>query len=103
MYAVIATGGKQYNVEKGSILKVEKLEGNVGDKITLDQVLCVGGEGDIKVGKPTLSGASVICTITEQDRAAKIIVFKKKRRKGYQKKRGHRQSYTSLKVEDIKA
>lgn len=103
MYAVIATGGKQYNVEKGATLKVEKLDGDVGSKITLKEVLCVGGNGDVKVGKPFLAGASVTCTITAQDRDAKVIAFKKKRRKGYQKRRGHRQYFTALKVDDIKA
>lgn len=103
MYAVIATGGKQYNVEKGATLKVEKLDGDVGTKITLKDVLFVGGNGDIKVGKPFLADASVTCTITAQDRDAKVIAFKKKRRKGYQKRRGHRQYFTALKVDEIKA
>lgn len=103
MYAVIATGGKQYNVEKGATLKVEKLEGEVGAKITLNEVLFVGGEGDIKVGKPFLDGASVTCTITAQDRDTKVIAFKKKRRKGYQKRHGHRQYFTALTVDEIKA
>jgi large subunit ribosomal protein L21 len=102
MYAVIATGGKQYSVEKGATLKVEKLSGKVGEKITLKEVLLVGGNGDPKVGKPYLSDASVTCTITAQDRDAKVVVFKKKRRKGYQKKHGHRQYFTALKVEEIK-
>lgn len=102
MYAVVATGGKQYNVEKGAKLKVEKLEGKVGEKITLKDVLLVADNGDLKLGKPTVSGASITCTITTQDRDAKVIAFKKKRRKGYQKKRGHRQYFTALRVEDIK-
>lgn len=103
MYAVIATGGKQYNVEKGATLKVEKLDGDVGTKVTLKDVLFVGGNGDVKVGKPFLTGASVTCTITAQDRDTKVIAFKKKRRKGYQKRRGHRQYFTALKVDEIKA
>lgn len=103
MYAVIASGGKQYNVSKGTTLKLEKLAGEVGDTITLDKVLCVGGEGDLKVGKPYVSGATVTGKITAQDRATKIIVFKKKRRKGYQKKRGHRQSFTAVTINEIKA
>lgn len=101
MYVVIAAGGKQYSVEKGSLFQVEKLEGKVGDKITLKDVLMVGGNGEIKLGKPLVSGASITCTITAQDRAAKVIVFKKKRRKGYQKRHGHRQYFTALKVEEI--
>lgn len=103
MYAVIASGGKQYSVEKGATIKVEKLVGEVGTKITVKDVLCVGGKGDIQVGKPYLSGASVSCTITAQDRADKVVVFKKKRRKGYQKRRGHRQFFTALKIDEIKA
>lgn len=103
MYAIIATGGKQYNVTKGMTLRVEKLDGNVGDTITLAEVLCVGGAGDLKLGKPYLTGASVTCKIAEQDRDAKVIVFKKKRRKGYQKRRGHRQCFTAITVQDIKA
>ncbi len=102
MYAVIATGGKQYSVEKGAVLTVEKLEGKVGDKITIEDVRLVGGNGDVKLGKPTIVGASATCTIMAQDRAAKVMVFKKKRRKGYQKRRGHRQYFTALKVEEIK-
>lgn len=103
MYAVIATGGKQYSVEMGSLLKVEKLDGEVGSKITLSDVLLVANDGDLKMGNPTLAGASVVCTITAQDRAAKVIAFKKKRRKGYQKRRGHRQYFTALKVDEINA
>ncbi len=103
MYAVIETGGKQYSVEMGSLLKVEKLDGEVGTKIVLNEVLLVANDGDIKMGNPILSGASVTCTITAQDRAAKVIAFKKKRRKGYQKRRGHRQYFTALKVDEIKA
>lgn len=103
MYAVVATGGKQYSVEKGAKLKVEKLEGNVGDKITLSEVLLIANEGDVKLGKPNVDGASVLCTITAQDRDAKVTVFKKKRRKGYQKRQGHRQYFTALTVEEIKA
>lgn len=103
MYAVIATGGKQYNVEQGSLLRVEKLDGEVGAKITLSDVLLIANDGDLKMGNPTVSGASVTCTITAQDRDAKVIAFKKKRRKGYQKRRGHRQYFTALKVDEIKA
>lgn len=103
MYAVVATGGKQYSVEKGAKLKVEKLEGSVGDKVTLKDVLMIANEGDVKLGKPNVAGASVVCTITAQERDDKVIVFKKKRRKGYQKRQGHRQYFTALKVDEIKA
>ena len=96
-YAVVKTGGKQYRVEKGSRIRVEKLVGEVGDKIELDQVLMVGGE-TLAIGKPMLKGAAVSAKIVAQDRAAKIIVFKMQRRK-----KGHRQSYTELEVTDIRA
>ncbi|HEC99160.1 MAG TPA: 50S ribosomal protein L21 [Proteobacteria bacterium] len=101
MYAVIKTGGKQYKVSSGDTVRVEKLAGNVGDAVTLSDVLLVAKEGDIKIGQPTVAGAQVTGKIVDQARADKIIVFKKKRRKGYSKKRGHRQPYTALKIEDI--
>jgi large subunit ribosomal protein L21 len=101
MYAVIKTGGKQYKVSSGDTVRVEKLAGNVGDAVTLSDVLLVAKEGDIKIGQPTIAGAQVTGKIIDQARADKIIVFKKKRRKGYSKKRGHRQPYTALKIEDI--
>lgn len=101
MYAVIKTGGKQYKVSSGDTVRVEKLAGNVGDAVTLSDVLLVAREGDIKIGQPTVAGAQVTGKIVDQARADKIIVFKKKRRKGYSKKRGHRQPYTALKIEDI--
>ena len=103
MYAVVKTGGKQYTVAKGDSLKVEKLTGEVGAKIELKDVVAVGEGKDLKVGTPTVEGASVLCEITEQDRGKKIVVFKKKRRKGYTKKQGHRQDFTGLVVKDIKA
>lgn len=102
MYAIIASGGKQYKVEPGQTLRLEKLNGEVGDKVTLDQVLMVGGEGEPKVGQPLLDG-SVECTVVEQGRAKKVTVFKKKRRKGYKVKRGHRQPFTAVRVESINA
>ena len=101
MYAVIKTGGKQYKVSSGDTVRVEKLAGNVGDAVTLSDVLLVAKEGDIKIGQPTIAGAQVTGKIVDQARADKIIVFKKKRRKGYSKKQGHRQPYTALKIEDI--
>jgi large subunit ribosomal protein L21 len=102
MYAVIKTGGKQYRVSQGQKLRVEKLNGNPGDKITLDEVLLVGGaEGDPRIGQPTVAGAKVEATITAQDRAKKIIVFKFRRRKNYRRKQGHRQSYTELQIDAI--
>lgn len=102
MYAVIRTGGKQYKVGPGDIVRVEKLAGNTGDTVTLSDILLISQEGDIKIGQPTVAGAQVTGKIVDQARADKIIVFKKKRRKGYRKKQGHRQPYTALKIEDIK-
>ena len=103
MYAIIKTGGKQYRVAPGETLRVEKLEGSVGDNVKLDSVLLVGGEGETRIGKPYLDGAAVDAEIVEQGRAKKIIVFKKKRRKGYHKKQGHRQYFTGLKIKEINA
>jgi large subunit ribosomal protein L21 len=102
MYAVIQTGGKQYRVEQGDKLRVEKLAGNVGDKVVFDKVLLVGGEA-LKVGHPLLAGAKVEATITAQDRAKKIIVFKFRRRKNYRRKQGHRQPFTALQITGISA
>lgn len=100
-YAVIRTGGKQYRVSEGEVVKVEKLAGEVGAKITLGEVLFVGGEGDPKIGAPLLAGASVTGEIVDQGRAKKILVFKKKRRKSYSRQRGHRQYQTALKITSI--
>ena len=99
MYAVVKTGGKQYRVAEGDTLRVEKL--NIeGDEVTFDQVLLVGGD-QVKIGAPLVEGAKVSASILRQGRAKKIIVFKKKRRKGYHKKQGHRQSYTEVKITGI--
>ena len=103
MYAVIKTGGKQYRVGNGDVIKVERLAGEVGQKIAFDQVLMVGGEGDgaVQIGSPLVVGAQVTAEVLEQARAPKIIVFKKKRRKNYRRKRGHRQLQTVLRIRDI--
>jgi len=103
MYAVIKTGGKQYRVEQGQKLRVEKLPGNPGDTIELDQVLLVAGGDTPKIGQPFVEGAKVSAEIVAQDRAKKIIVFKLKRRKNYRRKHGHRQPYTELKITGIHA
>lgn len=103
MYAIVRTGGKQYQVACGDLLRVEKLEGNVGDSIDLTDVLMVVDGENVTVGKPVVENAKVVAKITEQDRAKKVIVFKKKRRKGYRLKQGHRQSYTALQIEEISA
>ena len=102
MYAVIKTGGKQYKVSAGDLLKVEKLAGAVGETIELDEVLMVGGE-EVKIGTPLLPNAKVTATIVEQGKDKKILVFKSKRRKNYRKKYGHRQPLTRLKITDIEA
>ena len=101
MYAVIRTGGKQVRVTPGDAVRVEKLAGAVGDSVAFGQVLLVGGDGDPRVGTPLVSGAQVVGTITAQDRGPKITIFKMKRRKGYRRKMGHRQSYTEVRVERI--
>ncbi len=103
MYAIVRTGGKQYQVACGDRLRVEKLAGNVGDTIDLADVLMVVDDEETKVGTPVLENAKVVAKIAEQGRAKKVIVFKKKRRKGYRLRRGHRQSYTALQIEEIKA
>jgi large subunit ribosomal protein L21 len=103
MYAVVRTGGKQLRVAPGDAVRVEKLEGNVGDRIELSEVLLVAGEGDTRIGTPLVAGAKVVGTITAQDRGEKIIIFKMKRRKGYRRKNGHRQFFTELRVDTIEA
>ena len=103
MFAVIKTGGKQYTVRKDDILKVEKLEGAAGDKIAFDEVLMVGGTGAAKVGTPLLDGASVVAEVVKQTRAPKIVVFKKKRRKNYRRKAGHKQHLTCVKITGLPA
>ena len=100
-YAIVRTGGKQYRVSAGSLLRVEKISGNVGDTIELTDVLAVVDGDTATIGQPKVEGAVVTARIIEQDKAKKVLVFKKKRRKGYRVKRGHRQMYTALEVSDI--
>jgi large subunit ribosomal protein L21 len=102
-YAVIATGGKQYKVSENEIVKVERILGDVGSKASFDKVIMIGGDGSPKLGKPYLSGATVECEIVAHDRHDKVLVFKKKRRKGYKKIRGHRQAFTAVKIAKINA
>lgn len=102
MYAVIKTGGKQYKVSEGDLLKVEKIEGAVGETVEIDQVLMVGG-AEVKLGTPLVPGAKVKAQIVAQEKDKKILVFKSKRRQGYRKKFGHRQQITRLKVAAIEA
>ncbi len=102
MFAIIETGGKQYKVQKGQILEVEKLEGNDGDTIKIDTVLLIDNDGESKVGTPYIKGAEVVLKIVEQTKADKIIVFKMKAKKRYQKTQGHRQQLTKVEVTEIK-
>lgn len=103
MYAVVITGGKQIKVAKGDIVRVEKIEAPVGDTIELGKVCLLANDEALVVDPEALKSAKVICEVTEQDRAKKIRVFKKKRRKNYMRTQGHRQSYTQLKIRDIQA
>ena len=102
MYAIIATGGKQYKVAEGDIIRVEKLGVEAGETVTFDQVLFVGGE-DVKVGNPVVSGATVTATAVKDGKAKKVIVYRYKPKTGYHKKNGHRQQYTEVKIESINA
>jgi len=101
-YAIVQTGGKQYKVSEGDILKVEKIDGEEGGLVSINDVLMVVDDQNIKIGQPNISGASVEGVIVSQAKAKKVIIFKSKRRKGYRKKQGHRQHYTSLKIKEIK-
>jgi large subunit ribosomal protein L21 len=101
MYAIIETGGKQYRVETGSTIQVEKLPGEVGTIVELDRVRLVHGESGVFIGQPLVQGAKVRAEIVQQGRARSITVFKKKRRKNYRRTHGHRQPYTKLLVKDI--
>ena len=100
MYAIVVSGGKQHRVQSGDLLRVEKLEGEVGAKITLDHVLLIGGE-QFQLGTPRVDGAAVHAEIVRQAKAKKILVFHRLRRKRFRKLRGHRQPYTQLKITEI--
>jgi len=101
MYAIFKSGGKQYRVEPGTVVKLEKLPGEVGEKVTLDQVLLLADGDQVEVGKPVLEDAAVSGHIVAQGRHPKIVIFKHKRRKDYRKKQGHRQDYTAVFVDGI--
>lgn len=101
MYAIIATGGKQYKVSEGDIVRVEKLDVQEGAEVTFDQVLLVNNDSSIKYGNPAIDNATVTGTVVEQGKAKKVIVYKFKRKTGYHKKNGHRQLYTAVKIEKI--
>lgn len=102
-YAVIETGGKQYLVHQGDVLDVERIEAAAGEKVTLSRVLAISNGASLSVGTPEVAGASVTAQVVEHLRGEKVIAFRKKRRKGYKKKQGHRQELTRLKVEAISA
>jgi large subunit ribosomal protein L21 len=99
MFAVIRTGGKQYSVKSGDVISVEKLSGKEGEKVEINEVLVAGS----KIGAPLLSGAKVMAEIVKQFRDDKVIIFKKRRRHNYRRKKGHRQYLTDIKITDIKA
>ena len=101
MYAVLKTGGKEYRVSKGDLIRVEKMEGNVGDPVTLKDVLMVSQEGDVQVGTPLLTHAVVTGEIVQHAKGKKVLIFKMKRRKNYRRLRGHRQTYTYIRVSEI--
>ena len=103
MYAVVKTGGKQYKVAAGEKLKVEQIPADVGAEITLDQVLAVGAGDQLKVGAPLVSGAAVKAPVISHGRHDKVHIFKMRRRKHYQKRQGHRQNYTELRIDSIVA
>ena len=103
MYAIVRTGGKQYQVEAGDTLRVEKLQGEVGSTVELSDVLLVVDGEAVKIGQPVVEGAKVVAKIVEQGRDKKVLVFRKRRRQGFQVMRGHRQMYTALSIESIAA
>lgn len=101
MYAVVKTGGKQYKVQEGDVLRVEKLPGEVGSEVVFDQVLLLADGETVDIGTPMLESAAVKGHIVEQDRAKKVLVFKYKRRKRYRRKQGHRQPFTAVRIDSI--
>jgi large subunit ribosomal protein L21 len=101
MYAVIRTGGKQYRVSNGQTVKVESLVGEIGAQVTIDQVLAVGDGGNVTVGAPLVAGATVKATVLSQGRHPKVKIFKMRRRKHFQKRAGHRQNFTELRIDSI--
>ncbi len=103
MYAVVNSGGKQYKVQKGEVLKVEKISGDVGSSVTFDRVLMFSDGENVSIGQPVLDSVSVEGHIVEQGKAKKIIVFKYKRRKRFRRKNGHRQEFTAVQIDSIKA
>jgi large subunit ribosomal protein L21 len=103
VYAIVKTGGKQYRVEEGQVVRVERLEADSGQTVTLDEVLLLAGDGETRVGAPRVAGASVVGKVLEHGRGQKIRVFHYKKRKHNRKTRGHRQDFTALQIEKIQA
>ena len=101
MFAVFKTGGKQFRAEPGARIRVPSLEADPGDAVTFDEVLLASNDGDVKVGEPLVEGAKVTAEVVRHGRDKKIIVFKRKRRKGYRKKQGHRQGFTEVRVNEV--
>ena len=101
MYAVIETGGKQFRVQEGDVVYVEKLDANIGDSVTIDKVLLVEKDGVVSIGTPVVAGATAVLKVVEHGKGAKIIVFKFKAKKNYRNKQGHRQPYTRVLVESL--
>ena len=103
MYAVIKTGGKQYRVSEGDLVRIEKISGEIGELIEFEEVLLVAQGDQVDIGRPCLKDSKVIGEIVEHGKVKKIVIFKSKRRKGYRKKQGHRQQHTILKIKEIRA
>ncbi len=101
MFAIIKTGGKQYRVSEGDVIRVETLSQNPKEAVTFDQVLLIDNEGELKVGQPMVAGATVEAVVVTHDRAKKVIIFKKKRTTTYQRTQGHRQNYTEVRIKAI--
>ncbi|HMA85290.1 MAG TPA: 50S ribosomal protein L21 [Desulfosalsimonadaceae bacterium] len=101
MYAVIATGGKQYRVKEGEVLRIEKMPGNVGESLAFDKVLLLSDGNELTIGEPTVPNASVNARIVEQGKGKKVLVFKYKRRKRSRSKQGHRQPFTAVQIDSI--
>lgn len=101
MYAIVDIAGQQFKVNENKTVYVHRLDAKEGDNLTFDKVFMIAGDGPVTVGKPTISGASVAATVVSHVKGDKVLVFKKKRRKGYQKMNGHRQSFTKIQIDKI--
>jgi len=101
MYAVVKTGGKEYRISQGDLIRVEKMEGKVGDRVTMKDILMVSHKGQVQVGNPHLANAVITGEIVQQVKGKKVLTYKMKRRKNYRRTKGHRQTYTYIRVNDI--